>query len=271
MRKYPILGIHGINQQSSTSQVLSYEWSKAIAAGLEANGCEHCEFDFPVTYYAHLFSERLASQGLQAPLTQDESELLASWLLSSPLEATPQGRVETWIGQAAEAIACRLDRVPPWVVEGMMRSAASQASQYLRLVSLRSQIQGLLINEISQFEPRVLIAHSLGSVVAYEALHASPNHEIELFLTIGSPLGTPGLFIPRLSAGPASDLTKPAGVRRWINVYHPGDVVAAVGKLGPVYSGVEQDVPIDVEMRYCHRASSYLASPEVGFVLADYV
>ncbi|MCI9869140.1 hypothetical protein [Arthrobacter humicola] len=270
-QKSPVLGIHGINQQSSTPNALGQEWSKAIGTGLEAHGLEHGELSVPVVYYAHLFSERLAAQGLNAPLSEDESELLASWLRSSPLDATPQGRVEAWIGQAADAIASRLHRVPPWVIEGMMRSAASQVSQYLRAASLRQKIQAVLINEISQLRPRVLIAHSLGSVVAYEALHASPKSEIELLLTIGSPLGIPGLFIPRLTPGPASDLTKPAGVKRWLNVYHPGDVVAAVGKLMSVYSGVERDVSIDIEMRYCHQASAYLKAPEVGCVLADYV
>lgn len=266
-----ILGIHGINQQGSTSNALSQEWSKALGTGLEANGLEHDDLDVPLVYYAHFFSERLAGQGHYAPLSEGERELLAAWLMNSPLNVAPQGRVETWIGQAAEAIAARLHRVPPWVVEGMMRSAASQASQYLRLANLRQQIQALLIREISRLKPRVLIAHSLGSVVAYEALHASPSSEIELLLTVGSPLGTPGLFIPRLAPGSASDLTKPAGVKRWLNVYHPGDIVAATGKLMSVYSGIERDVLVDVEMRYCHKASAYLASPKVGLLLADYV
>ena len=48
------------------------------------------------------------------------------------------------------------------------------------------------------------MAHSLGTVVAYEALHAHPGLHVYLLVTLGSPLALPrrrqGAFLKRASA-----------------------------------------------------------------------
>ena len=48
------------------------------------------------------------------------------------------------------------------------------------------------------------MAHFLGTVVAYEALHAHPDLHVHLLVTLGSPLALPrrrqGAFMKRASA-----------------------------------------------------------------------
>jgi alpha-beta hydrolase superfamily lysophospholipase len=49
---------------------------------------------------------------------------------------------------------------------------------------------------------RVLIGHSLGSVVAYEYVCRYRSPSVELLVTLGSPLGIPGLVFDRLTPVP---------------------------------------------------------------------
>jgi hypothetical protein len=66
---------------------------------------------------------------------------------------------------------------------------------------------------------RVVLAHSLGSVVAYETLWARPDLEVELLITLGSPLAPPDVVFDRLDPAPRNGKgRRPPGVRRWINV-----------------------------------------------------
>ena len=67
--------------------------------------------------------------------------------------------------------------------------------------------------------PRVVIAHSLGSVVAWDLL-ADPRIEFDLLITLGSPLGNPA-FAADPEAFPY------ARVGAWLNVVHLLDPVPA--------------------------------------------
>jgi pimeloyl-ACP methyl ester carboxylesterase len=69
--------------------------------------------------------------------------------------------------------------------------------------------------------PTVVVAHSLGTVVAYHILMNSQKHlNVPLFVTVGCPLGIRAIrdqFIP---------LASPPAVKAWINAFDTRDVVA---------------------------------------------
>ena len=77
--------------------------------------------------------------------------------------------------------------------------------------------------------PFVVIAHSQGSLIAYDVL-SSPEFaglDIRLFVTIGSPLGIQEVQDQLLvHTGQTGGLRVPACVGRWINVADPLDPVA---------------------------------------------
>ncbi len=75
-------------------------------------------------------------------------------------------------------------------------------------------------------EPRVVVAHSLGSVVALEFL-ANIEESIDLFLTVGSPLGLDGIR-RRLRCRPFW----PSQVKQWVNASDSRDIVAISPALG---------------------------------------
>ena len=68
--------------------------------------------------------------------------------------------------------------------------------RYVTEPDIRRAAQQSLIDRIGA-ETRVVVAHSLGSVVAYETLCAHPEFPVRTLITLGSPLGTPAL-LPRL-------------------------------------------------------------------------
>ena len=49
-----------------------------------------------------------------------------------------------------------------------------------------------------------MVGHSLGSVVAYEALCAHPEWPVRALVTLGSPLGIRNLIFDRLVPAPAA-------------------------------------------------------------------
>jgi hypothetical protein len=72
--------------------------------------------------------------------------------------------------------------------------------------------------------PRVVVAHSLGSIVAWDLL-ADPRVEIDLLITLGSPLAQPAVVVEPL-AFPYDR------VGAWLNVVHLLDPVPAGRGLG---------------------------------------
>jgi surfactin synthase thioesterase subunit len=79
--------------------------------------------------------------------------------------------------------------------------------------------------------PIMLIAHSMGSIIAYDALwqlsqESANNHVIDLFLTMGSPLGQ--TFIQHRIKGwqEQPDKRHPRNIKRWVNIAAVGDLTA---------------------------------------------
>jgi hypothetical protein len=122
-------------------------------------------------------------------------------------------------------------------------------------------------------DTRVVLAHSLGTVVAFEAIHHL-GLEVELLVTTGSPLGLRQVIYPKLTPGPVF----PPTVQRWVNVADPDDFIAASTELAqlfpPADGGGEQRVE-DVKVRNRgpfarhHDITEYLSHDKVRAVLFE--
>ena len=111
-------------------------------------------------------------------------------------------------------------------------------------------------------DTRVVVAHSMGSIVAFEAIHET-GLELDALVTLGSPLGVEGYVRRRLSAPDRM----PPTVRRWINVSHPNEPVALVNELAPLFApaadqaGLE-DLVLDTNAPW-HGIDTYLRHDDV--------
>jgi subtilisin family serine protease len=120
--------------------------------------------------------------------------------------------------------------------------------------------------------PFIVIGHSQGSMVAYEALCGlSPGEaQVDLFVTIGSPLGLKEVQDQiKVFTNQPKGLATPAVVKRWINVADPLDPVCADKRLRSDYAAtngvrVEDFLRFNADSpRDPHSGTGYLSLPAV--------
>jgi pimeloyl-ACP methyl ester carboxylesterase len=123
-------------------------------------------------------------------------------------------------------------------------------------------------------DTRVVVAHSLGSVVAYEALCARPGHGVRALVTIGSPLGIPNVILHRLEPAPLVELggavraVWPGGPDlMWTNITDDGDVVALAKDLRPAFGESIRSVRVH-NGSHAHDATAYLTDALCGRAIA---
>lgn len=115
--------------------------------------------------------------------------------------------------------------------------------------------------------PFVVIGHSQGSMVVYQALMELGNTvDVSLFVTLGSPLGLPQVT-DELKKWHGKKLPIPPCVKQWVNIARDGDVVCADQTLGDEYKSAGKAV-IDLEiddfdwMPGAHSVAYYLSYSE---------
>jgi hypothetical protein len=136
---------------------------------------------------------------------------------------------------------------------------------------------------VGEAGPKIVIGHSLGSVIAYEGLCHNKTG-VDTFITIGSPLATPYLIVEPLrqrfcdliGRPPTKPLPFP-NVQRWLNFHRRSDVFPVpVPKLTPLFDkGVrlhEFTVPsgTDLKPHNIHKITAYLeADNQIGDYIAS--
>ncbi len=114
--------------------------------------------------------------------------------------------------------------------------------------------------------PFVVIGHSQGSMVTYQALmELGDQLEVDLYVTIGSPLGLPQVT-DVLRKWHGKRLPIPAGVKRWVNIAQDGDIVCLDQTLADDYSATGKPPIRDERVAgvvwppsKAHSASRYLS------------
>jgi pimeloyl-ACP methyl ester carboxylesterase len=115
-------------------------------------------------------------------------------------------------------------------------------------------------------DTRVIVSHSLGTLLSYMALCNHPHWRVHTFVTLGSPLASPMIF-ERLDPPPIDGKGQwPGSIERWVNVRAIGDKAAAFPlreKFGPRV----EEVLIDNGHR-AHDPEPYLNAAATGAVIA---
>lgn len=265
-----VVGVHGIrkyhyfanNGRSAelAATAISADWSTWLSYPSDR---------LQVAYYAHLL-HRGAPQGAAddpAMLTPTAQGILVS--LVDELIGTPrlaQGERTAGARAAADWLTRHCGAVTRAVVLAFCREVDTYLSDQRRRVKVRDAVA----TAVRAHEPTVLIAHSLGSVVAYETLWAHRDLAVDLLITIGSPLALPKAVFPRLVPGPVDERgARPPGARCWINMADVGDVVAIPrGGLGDYFSGVK-DVDVVIGKTAFHSAQYYLGCADLRRLLSE--
>ncbi|MFG1993885.1 hypothetical protein ACGFJ7_28300 [Actinoplanes sp. NPDC048988] len=235
----PVVAVHGIwNRRRAAPEAaaaaLASKWSLSLAAGYRAAGLTTAPPSVAGTYYAHLLND--GAQGAVPDLdrlTPDEQRWAWSWIeaLGAPDEAA-QGPVTYPLRQGLDWVA-RRHRRSAEIVGRLMSAFLREVYVYMTRPGVRERCRDIVMEAIVGSGARIVVAHSLGSVVTYEALCANPGHDVDLLVTVGSPLALPGVVFEGLVPEPRDGRgARPAGVARWVNIADPGDLVAVPARLG---------------------------------------
>ncbi|MFB7160955.1 hypothetical protein [Streptomyces sp. NPDC056242] len=275
-----VVGVHGVGNfrpgrsPEQAGDGLARIWAKALSPTDPAT--QSAVTSIAVAYYADLLQRpgRQGSGDLES-LDDFELALVEEWLRETGIpDAVAAGRATAPLRQALGWVASRHSLGRP-IVEWFVATFFREVAAYLRHENgaIRTAACARVADAITIYKPRVVIAHSLGSVVAYEALWANPVLTVDLLVTLGSPLALPHAVFHRLQPPPeAGRGSKPPGVRRWINLADPGDLVALPpGGLERQFDGVDRNRPKGrpIHAFDFHKAVNYLATAELHALLNE--
>jgi pimeloyl-ACP methyl ester carboxylesterase len=142
-----------------------------------------------------------------------------------------------------------------------------QVHAYLHDDRIRREAQSRIEKKVTE-ETRVLVAHSLGTVVAYEALCAHPEWPVRTFVSLGSPLGISNLIFELLRPAPENGIgVWPEAISHWSNIADGGDIVALVKELRTKFGECIQDYLVHNDA-HAHDVRPYLTANETGHAIA---
>ena len=272
-----IVAVHGIAQQYKGPSILHQEWFAPLCDGISlAGGKPPASEDLTCIFYGEYFRPK-GTTSLELPYDTDdvtesyEQDLLVAWWRGAA-EIEPEqvsfskqymtGRTSQVVQHALEALSH--SKFFAGLTERAFVFNLKQVSAYFhddtfRNIALR-QIEKAITDDT-----RVLIGHSLGSVIAYEALCAHRSWPITTLITLGSPLGIRNLIFDQLRPPPVSGSGVWPGeaVSQWFNIADSGDVVALVKDLRPLFGSRVENFLVHNGVT-AHSASPYLTARETG-------
>lgn len=302
--------LHGIAQQDKTADELRILWIDSIAVGLDrakSNNSLPLQNQIVVPYYGNLLARLTPASGEKIKGTSNardlnfmnrDNEIFSQQVPGStldqlrkeinrtksgfqyqmPNESGPRTR-----GFTSDAIGAISKIVPVYAQNQLINQALKQVAAYLDDVALKRNILDMASSAIleaskiadAENEPLIVVAHSLGTVIALEALADFTERRVDLLMTIGSPLSTETVASRMIQKA----RRWPEAVRKWVNVADPDDLVAlhhSIDRRNFLKNCSDLDraavwniVDIKNHMGNHHGIAGYLDDPVVAQLLTD--
>jgi hypothetical protein len=301
--------IHGIAQEQMGKAGLEKDWIPALADGVRAAGRPELAnriwpnsqpdgVDVQMVFYGDLFLKP-GSQGEDDSLDELDAEqqalaaaLAIEWLTRAAERAghpdhkkakrqlaqlnsdgTPMGLPQ----EAGRKLLAAITKFDWFAYQGMafaerfVNRSLKQVTKYMSDAEMRTIIQERVAHHLED-DTKVIVGHSLGSVIAYEVAAKRLASRLPLLVTIGSPLGLRSIIYDRLEPQPP---IFPALVDRWVNISDRNDLVAAEPDLTRLFGNADMTGSV-IESSWsvlngkdAHKGESYLGKKEVGQPIAS--
>ncbi len=284
-----IVGVHGIGQQFGGGYRLGNVWLSAIRDGLVTAG--HSALagalgpgDVRVAFFGDLFRPAGTMAAGGPPYSAAdvrpglERDLLAVWFGAAVAADRSLAVPERAMGRGRAGVQVMLhglsrSKTFAWVAERAFVGNLRQVSAFLADPVVKGEGLGRVRGLVGA-DTRVVIGHSLGSVVAYEFLCQDRPGSVELLVTLGSPLGIAHVVFDRLTPAPAGGAGAwPGGVTAWVNVADLDDIVALRKDLAPLFPGRVTGQAVTDRLvdngDEPHAADRYLNARQTGSALGD--
>ncbi len=273
----PIVYVHGIGAQQAKDD-LKREWDLALFGrdmGTRTTMAYWANLLHPTTSESPRSAERVRGRDHRVDIRKalkdagvtkkrDEAEEFADELLLSigvtPVPgAGPGKRVLPLPGFLRRPIS----RI-------FLEAFVGDTSAYFFVEKTRRDIRARFLSALpaDRKAPVIVVAHSQGSIIAYDVLRDAPDRDVHLLMTLGSPLG-----IQEVQDHLGEPLAVPTCVRAWHNASDPFDPVALDRGLGNDFASngavavrdmVVQNENTRVGFEFNpHSAVGYLAHPKV--------
>ena len=279
-----IIGIHGLANKPPLEEKRKW-WKAAIVEGLDRNhGCTPGELAFEFVYWADLrYDEPIDPLEYDEPYYVDEGH--------GPFPRHEASEDHRLANKAVEAVYKGIDwietktGVTP-VDDMILEYGFDDLWHYYSETAFAQQVRGRLIERLKRhFDHRILlVAHSMGSIIAYDALRMLerelPSLKVDRLVTLGSPLG---LAAARMKIASENGETRiPNNLSNWLNLADPRDLAAVAGDLNVEYEPNDFELQIkDIAVtnnylrkkgtdRY-HNTYGYLRTPEFSEIVRDYI
>lgn len=260
-----------MNRKSRST--MAEQWRRSMVTGLRNvrfRGADAVEVE--CAFYGHLYNDGKAV-GDRAYEVSDlepglERELFLAIGASGAVTPQAGGATKAWLPERVQGAVRRIEG--SGTLDGVVARVIGLIKQVGRYFS-DPVFAGLVHEEMDKAmatAPRVVVAHSLGSVIAYDWLRRREPGTVPALVTIGSPLGFRGI---RLALAPGSDgapLPWP-GVERWVNVAATEDAIATVKVLNGLFDGEIRDESASNTRRAAHSALKYLENYKTSDAIKD--
>lgn len=274
-----VVVVHGIGQQTEGGLTLHARLFPALQEGVVRAGGSVQPDEVLFASYGDFFrpqAEVLAPALAFGPrdVEKDYESRLLLTLWESAASADPRvvppseevlARTPAWVSRALAALS--RSSFLAGVSDRLLIGDLKQVHHYFADQDLRSGIRNAVAACVTD-DTRVIVAHSLGSVVAYEVLCAAPGPAVLSLVTLGSPLGLANLIFDRLQPepGPPGEGMRghwPGPVLSWTNIADAGDVVAAMEDLRPLFGAAIRQIRVH-NGSHAHDMRPYLTERLTG-------
>jgi len=169
-------------------------------------------------------------------------------------------------------------------VDHLLGMAFDDLRDYYGKSDVRSRVRDRMANALQRHaDNRVcLIAHSVGSIIAYDVLRMLEQHPpgIDHFVTIGSPLGLP--VVTQHVREEFSNTLVPQQVRQWTNLSDPRDKIALDCSLADDYRPTTGGIRVQDDLIHNgyvdragkndqHNSYGYLRAPELSDIVRGFL
>jgi len=299
-----VVYIHGILNKPPAS-VLKCQWDRALF-GIEMGDGTRMAYWVNREYYPQPLDETCADgdrlpapadavAGASALRLDDTTGWLddeIAWLTKRPAEQRRLraladrlvGSARSASGPRARALEAKALPLPPilrtWITRTLTSAFLRDVHDFLFRDDRRAAMKASLRERLVAHDgPFVVVAHSQGSMIAYDVLREADPAEIRvpLFVTIGSPLGLDEVQdVFRTWMGKRGSLPVPRCVDAWLNVSDDLDPVAADHELSNDFTpGIikdEHDWRLNPDWaENPHSATGYLRTAVVRNAVSDAV
>lgn len=298
-----IIGIHGLGNKPPR-RVLEIWWKASIREGFKRAGRPKRNFNFKMAYWSHCLynsPKNMAIRDTNSPLYIDEPYVRAVQKQQEEKPGSLRKKILHDIETSMEKLFLNEDLTVNYssINDFIIHHFFNDFEKYYKAGctgdaggnrkardAIDSQLADLLYK--NRKNKILLIAHSMGSIIAYNVLtEVVPSVPVDTFVTIGSPLGLP---VIKSKIAAERRIKMPEGFRlktpenvisNWYNLTDLKDEITIDHDLTDDYEANSRDVRVidkivnnDYEYKKDknhHKSYGYLRTAEMAVIISDFM